>query len=62
MLTIEDILDLREQYKSQVDTLLLKIEVLTDLMALAEMKEQQEPQTIEVFADNISTTITDESY
>ena len=68
MLTIEDILDLREQYKAQVDTLLLKIEVLTDLMVLAEKKEPTYCEKVEnvvpseVVEVETETTYTDESY
>lgn len=48
MLTIADMLELREKYKAEADLLLLKASVLTDLISLAETKEPVVKETIEV--------------
>lgn len=48
MLTIADMLELREKYKAEADLLLLKASVLTDLISLAETKTPTVEETVEV--------------
>jgi hypothetical protein len=67
MLTIADMLELREKYKAEADLLLLKASVLTDLISLAETKEPVVTETIEVqtlvdFPAQTEGQTTDESY
>lgn len=67
MLTIADMLELREKYKAEADLLLLKASVLTDLISLAETKEPVVTETVEVqtlaeFPEQREEEATDESY
>ena len=69
MLTIADMLELRAKYQEEAKTLLLKADVLTDLISLAEEKteaveEKAEVSSVEPFPVAFDATCenTDESY
>ena len=45
-ITIEDLYEMKESYQKEVDTLILKMAVVDDLIKVAELKKESETETV----------------